>query len=272
MQIFKPSEKYTDLSLTTHLAVGAHQDDIEFGMYHGILQCYRSEKNFFTGVTLTDGAGSPRAGIYADYTDEQMKEIRVIEQNNAASVGQYLAQYQLGYTSDQVRDRENVKLIDDLVNIIETTRPKIIYTHNLADKHSTHVAVGLRVIEALRKCRYKPEEIYGCEGWRSLDWLPDSQKIRLNVSGRLNLESALLGIFDSQISGGKKYDSATVGRRLSNATYGDSHAVDSAKSVSLAMNLMPLINDINLDISEYVTMYINEFSNEVQSMLKDLLC
>ena len=52
------------LAKTTHLAVGAHQDDIEFMAMHGILECFRQTDRWFSGITVTDGAGSPRSGPY----------------------------------------------------------------------------------------------------------------------------------------------------------------------------------------------------------------
>ena len=42
----------------SHLAIGAHQDDLEFMAFHGINTCYGDEGLWFGGVTCTDGAGS----------------------------------------------------------------------------------------------------------------------------------------------------------------------------------------------------------------------
>ena len=74
------------LGRTTHLAVGAHQDDIEFMALHGILQCFNQKDRWFSGITVTDGRGSPRAGAYKDYSDEEMCKVRVLEQRKAALV------------------------------------------------------------------------------------------------------------------------------------------------------------------------------------------
>jgi len=59
--------------------------------------------------------------------------------------------------------------------------------------------------------------------WRDLDWLVDSDKAPFDVSEHENLQAALLGVFDSQIAGGKRYDLASMGRRRANATYFESH-------------------------------------------------
>jgi hypothetical protein len=61
--------------------------------------------------------------------------------------------------------------------------------------------------------------VLGCEVWRNLDWLLDEDKQGLPVDDRPNLAAALSGVFDSQISGGKRYDLAVQGRRLANATF-----------------------------------------------------
>ncbi len=69
---------------TTHLAVGAHQDDIPIMAHDGILRCFGRSDQWLLGVTVTDGAGSSRSGLYGDYTDEQMQEVRIEEEKKAA--------------------------------------------------------------------------------------------------------------------------------------------------------------------------------------------
>ena len=71
----------------THLCVAAHFDDVEFMAYHGVLECFGKEDAWFASAVMTDGAGSPRSGLYGDYTDEQMKAVRIKEQRKAAVVG-----------------------------------------------------------------------------------------------------------------------------------------------------------------------------------------
>src|SRR6188768_1841456 len=83
------------LARTTHLCVAAHQDDIEIMAYHGIAECFGSADKWFSGVVVTNGAGSPRSGIYGSYTDEQMQDVRRLEQRKAALVGEYSIQLQL---------------------------------------------------------------------------------------------------------------------------------------------------------------------------------
>ena len=116
----------------------------------------------------------------------------------------------------------------------------------------------------------RPEKVLGCEVWRALDWLVDGDKVALPVGGRDNLASALLGVFDSQIAGGKRYDLATLGRRRANATYFQSHAVDQAQAIIFGMDLTPLIVDTTIDPLEFAVSHIREFEEEVRNRFAKL--
>jgi len=260
------------LARTTHMGIVAHPDDLEMACYDGILKCFGKKDQWFAGVVVTDGAGSPRADLYANYTNEQMVQVRAAEQKKAAVIGEYGAQALLGYTSAAVKDAKSRGVIEDLKQLLEAARPEIVYTHNPADKHDTHVAVALRLIQALRElpADMRPKACYGCESWRDLDWPCDEDKIVFDVSAHENLATALLEVFDSQICGGKRYDLAALGRRRAHATMLASHATDAATSMIFALDLTPLINDAALSISDYVNSYITRFAAEVQERLEKL--
>jgi LmbE family N-acetylglucosaminyl deacetylase len=257
----------------THLGVGAHQDDLEFMAFHGIIACYHSDDQWFGGVTCTNGSGSARTGEYAKYTDDEMMKVRVQEQRQAAVVGHYGAMFQLDFPSKIVKDAANPALKDDLKTILSATRPRVVYTHNPADKHETHIAVVIPLIQAIRELPQdqRPDAVHGCEVWRNLDWMMDDEKVAHNVGGYDNLAAALNGLFDSQIAGGKRYDLAVQGRRAANATFFDSHSVDQSNSVAFAMDLTPLIKDDSLDIVEYVTGFIDRFKADVVKKLSKQL-
>jgi len=272
---FIPDGKDVDTALerTTHLAIAAHQDDIEIMAYDGILKCFGSDKNWFGAVVVTNGAGSARNGIYADYSDEDMQKVRKVEQKKAAYVGEYSALALLDYTSSQVKSAGSREIIDELKGIIKKAGAEVIYTHNPADKHDTHLGVVTKVIQAIRELpkEQRPKKLYGCEVWRNLDWVMDSQKVVFDVSAHPNLSAALVGVFDSQIAGGKRYDLATTGRRLANATYSASHSVDQSDALSYAIDLTPLIEDDSLSIIEYIRGYIRSFEEDVINKLNSVL-
>ncbi len=271
-ELFIPDgmEETAALARTTHLAIGAHQDDLEIMAYDGIVECYQQPDKWYTGVVVTNGGGTPRSGIYGNYSDEDMIVVRNKEQKKAAYVGDFAAQFLLAFPSSMVKDPADQGPINDLVALIEATKPEIVYTHNLADKHDTHIGVTLKTIAALRKvsAEAKPKKVYGCEVWRDLDWMVDDDKIAFNVSERENLQMALVGVFDSQIAGGKRYDLATMGRRRAHATYHQSHGVDECTGVSFAMDLTPLIEDDTLDPLTFVQGYLNNFLSDVTERVK----
>ncbi|MHB8994136.1 MAG: PIG-L deacetylase family protein [Armatimonadota bacterium] len=268
-QLFIPdgTEPQAAIARTTEMAVMAHQDDIAIGAMYGILRCFGKTDEWFAGVTVTNGAGSPRDDLYANYSDEQMRLVRADEEKKAAYVAEYGACYLLDYGSSAVKDASQPDLVEELKAIICAAKPKIIYTHNLADKHDTHVAVALRLITALREvpADCQPEAVWGCEVWRDLDWMTDEDKVLLDCTPHENLAAAVMAVYDSQICGGKRYDLATAGRRKAHATYFASHGTDDSQSLNFGMDLTPLLKDKSLAPMDLLNKYIASFQAEVNA-------
>ena len=261
------------LSRTTHLGIGAHQDDLEFMAFHGILACYDRTDLWFGGVTITDGRGSSRAGQFKDWSDDQIAAERVREQEAAAVIGQYSFIAQLGFGSAAVRDAGQTAVRNDLRRIFEATRPEVVYLHNLADKHDTHIGCALRSIEAMRQLPKadRPKMVYGCEVWRDLDWLVDEEKTAMPISARPELARALNEVFATQIAGGKRYDLAVLGRRTANATFSNAHSTDQESAMQWAMDLTPLVQDDSLDPVAYTVGFIDRLKADVTArILKSL--
>ena len=261
------------LARVTHLGIGAHQDDLEFMAFHGIVECYQKDAKWFGGVTCTNGAGSARDGAYADYTDEQMQEVRREEQDAAAKLGEYGAMVHLDHPSSAIKSSEDTTLKDDLLAILQATQPEVVYTHNPCDKHFTHIGVTVATLQALRElpADQRPKQVIGCEVWRDLDWMSDDEKVVMDVSGHDDFAAKLNACFDSQIAGGKRYDLAVIGRRSANATFFDSHSTDDSNQVIFGLDLTPLIVDDSLDIVEYVLGFVQRFQEDVRSKLQNRL-
>ena len=254
----------------THLGIGAHQDDLEFMAFHGILECFADPENWFGGVTCTNGGGCARTGPYREYTNEDMMAIRRREQDAAAVIGQYGVMIQLDHASSAVKEPKSAALREDLAQILSGMQPRVVYTHNPADKHDTHIGVVVAVLEALRGLPRdrRPGRVIGCEVWRDLDWLPDAEKVVMDVSGRDNLAAALNGVFDSQVAGGKRYDLAAIGRRAANASFFESHASDTASQLSFGMDLTPLVEQETMDIADYACGFIEKFNADVRRKIR----
>lgn len=265
----------TALERTTHLAIGAHQDDLEIFAYHGISTCYDSGGQWFGGITVTDGGGSARTGPYAHYSDEQMKAVRFEEQNRAADIGRYSFQAQLGLPSSEVKAASpSHAVVKVLAQFLRSCRPHTLYLHNPADKHPSHLAVLTHCVSALRALEpeLRPERIYGCEVWRGLDWLRDADKIALPTDAHPELSRQLLDVFASQIVGGKSYTTATLGRRQANATFFQSHQVDGATSLTFAMDLQPLMDEPELTLHDLALRHVNALREDVQAAYTSLPC
>lgn len=253
------------LARTTHLCVIAHQDDIEINAYPAVTECLGRADRFFTGVVMTNGAGSARTGKFAHVTDAEMQVIRRDEQRAAAVLGNYNLQLQLAHPSSDVKQAGHAGVTADLAAIFGGCRPEVVYLHQPADKHDTHVACFLRCIEALRALPRdrRPARVLGVEGWRDLDWLADNEKVAMDASANPELAAKLVGVFESQIAGGKRYDLAAMGRRLANATFFNSHATDATNAISLAMDLTPLVRDDTLSVREFALAHIDRLRADV---------
>lgn len=264
------TDPWTALRRVTHLGIVSHQDDLEIAAYHGITECFHRENEWFGGVVVTDGGGSPRKGDYADHTDEEMQQVRLLEQRKAAYVGEYGFMAQLGYPSDEIKKSQDGPVVEDLKFILEHAQPRTLYLHNPCDRHDTHVATFHRCLEALRALpqEMRPQKVYGCEVWRKLDWLLTEDKVMLRVDKHPHLLRPLLGVFDSQISGGKRYDLAEEGLRHANATYFDSHTTDKTSLLTFAMDLTPLVQDDSLDVADFTLGFVRRLEQDVAQRLK----
>jgi LmbE family N-acetylglucosaminyl deacetylase len=260
------------LARTTHLCVGAHQDDIEIMAHAGITECLGRSDRHFTGVVVTNGSTSPRAGEYANVTDAQMIVIRREEQRKAAALGQYNLQLQLGHSSADVKAKGHAGVFADLKTIFGGCAPEVVYLHQPADKHPTHIGVLLRCLEAIRAlpAAQRPKRVLGCEVWRDLDWLLDADKVALDASAQPELALELLKVFASQVAGGKRYDLATAGRRAANATYHTPHGTDRMTAITWAMDLTPLVRDESLSPLDFTLKHVDGLRSDIATRLKDM--
>jgi len=275
VEVFLPDGESLEAALarTTHMGIAAHQDDLEIMAFAGIRAHLENEDEWFTGIILGDGRGSPRAGAYAQTTDDEMRSLRHREQNCAALLGRYSAVLQLDYPSSALKDPKQEEATQELSSLLAIARPNVVYTHNLADRHMTHVAVALRTIAALRCLSedLRPRQFYGCEVWGDLDWLTAKDRVCLTTDGHDAVAEELLAIFQTQLSGGKRYDLATLGRRRAQATFTDSHRVDQVGAVTLAMDLTPLLRDSTISPAQLVSEHIARFTDDVHERIASFL-
>lgn len=265
-------DAWAALRRVTHLCIAAHPDDIEIMAYAGIAACLEEPGQAFGGVVVTDGAGSSRSGPYAGVGDAAMRDLRRAEQRRAADLGRYAIQIQLGHASADAKTPGHAGVAADLARIVQACDPAVVYLHNPADRHDTHVAVLCRSLEALRaRGAGRPvPRVLGCEVWRDLDWLTDGDKVALDASARPELAQALLAVFDSQIAGGKRYDLAALGRRRAHATYRDAHAADAATALTWAIDLTPLLHDAALSLEQHTLAAIDRLREDVRARLARL--
>ena len=257
------------LARTTHLAIGAHHDDLEIAAYPAIESCFENPDAWFAGVVVTDGRGSSRTGPYENYSDDEIREIRRREQIRAAMLGDYSVVIQLDYQSNEIKEGINYGLVADLEAVLVAAGAGEVTSHQPLDRHATHIAVFYHVLEALRRLpkEQKPETFLGAEVWGKLDWLSSTQKLTLDSGRREHLAQALIGVFDSQIAGGKRYDLGEIGHRHANATYGESHTSDEFSQASLAVDLSGLLDDPARSARQFALNAVERFRDETEQRL-----
>lgn len=252
----------------THLGIGAHPDDLEFSFLHGIESCFEEDQRGFAGVTVTHGGGSLRL---EGQSPGELIAVRRQEQRAAAAVGRYALLAQLGYASSDLADgARSAQLIRELRALLSATCPEVVYLHAPTDRHRSHLAVLRHALAALRQlpAQERPAQVWGCEGWRDLDWLSDADRVALPVGRREHLGAALAGLFDSQIASGKRYDLAVAGRRRAHASFSDPRGEDPAAGITLAVDLTPLIQGDDLSLETFVDGLHERFRAECRDQLE----
>jgi LmbE family N-acetylglucosaminyl deacetylase len=176
----------------------------------------------------------------------------------------------VAHPSSDVKRSGHPGVAADLSAIFSGCLPEVVFLHNPADKHDTHVAVLLRCLEAIRSlpADRRPARVLGCEVWRDLDWLLDADKVALDSGRDPELALKLLAVFDSQISGGKRYDLAAMGRRCANATFHTSHATDRLSGITWAVDLTPVTRDGGPSIRDFTAALVSRLGADVSQRLK----
>ena len=258
------------LRRTTHLGIGTHPDDNEIMAYNGIGICYDKEDRWFTGVVITKGEGGTKEGPYKDLTNEELARIRHDELLKAAKIGNFLALVGLNYTSQELKKDRRSDVRADLIHILDTTRPEVVYINNLFDAHDTHLSAALRSIEALRDISpvFIPQLVYGCEITESLDWCPE--KIQLDVSMYPEVAHQILYIFQSQSENNRNYPHATISRWESQATFDRANKYG-PKRISYAMDLTTLIKDKGIDLEGFIQEKTQSYALRKIRNLKEML-
>jgi LmbE family N-acetylglucosaminyl deacetylase len=234
----------------------------------GIQRGYRASKYTFACVVTTDGADSERSGRYARATDRKMTSVVVAEQKRAANIGRYHAVYFMNYSTEEVRDQENEDIVNEYVEIIKELKPRIIYTHSLLDRHPSHVAVAVKVINALRSMKKgdQPKVLYGCESERDLDWVNPEKVVTFNISKNLRLQRQLISAHKSS-NMSRDFVNAAIGRRLVNAVFNRDEKKKSAKLTAKAINMTTLLRRKDFPIKRYAMSFVDDLYTDINDMM-----
>lgn len=256
----------------SHLAIGAHPDDVEIFAFNAIQQCYKSEDKHFAAVICSNGSGAPAYGKFKEKSKNEIVQIRNEEQQKAAQIGQYTGLVHFNQESETLK-QGNAVFIKDLKVLLEFLKPEYIYTHSPFDDHKTHRCTLRACLQALKMIEDKSwlKGLFACEVWGSLDWLPKQYKYVLGENKSEDLQMRLLECFYSQnIGSQKRYDLGTIGRKLGNATFFESDKGNQYTHQSYAIDLSSVIKQDNVDVSNYCSQIVSDYHESIKSKLVDL--
>ncbi|MCI5073059.1 PIG-L family deacetylase [bacterium] len=256
----------------SHLAIGAHPDDVEIFAYNAIEACYQSKEKNFAAIICTNGSGAPKYGEYKNKSKDEIIQIRKMEQQKAAQLGQYSGLIHFNHESEVVKNKSDI-LLNDLKLLLDYFKPNYIFTHNPFDAHATHRYTLLACLKALKAIDHQAwlKGFFACEVWGSLDWLPSQFKYVLGENNSEELQKQLLNCFYSQNVGSqKRYDLGTVGRKQGNATFFESDQGNRYTHQSYAIDLLPVLNDSQHSLVEYCQQIVLAFQASVDKNLIDL--
>jgi LmbE family N-acetylglucosaminyl deacetylase len=263
--VFCPYERsfQTALSMTTEVGIAAHPDDLELSMFPGITACFRDEDRWFTGIVCTNGIGCPILPRYAEFSKSDFIRLRWQEQCHAANYGNYAAV--IGLKAEDSPYFRGETVVDQITGYLELARPETVYTHDPADGHPHHIQVCQAVVDAVRRLpeAIRPKYVYGCEGWRSMDWIPPDLRACFDVSGHEELGASLIQVYATQDAG--LLEGFVLRRRVNAAIVSQVTGVP-LTSVINAVDLRPLIRDEKQDVLTFTAGLVGRFYASVAKL------
>ncbi len=255
----------TKVPATTNLlAIASHHDDIELMAMDGVLKAYGSKKYAFYACVVGDASNCNKIGKYADCSDKELMETRNQEQARASQIGEYEDLILLKKSQSDIEDLDNTTIVKELQKIILDINPDVVYTHNIFDRNLSHVRLALKVIEAILALpeESRPRLLYGCEIFRSLDWLPERYRVNFDISDNKEIQSRLIGVYDTMAEHSQNFAKAVVGRKLSNATFLGDKMGEEDKMLWFGLNLTPVISK-GIPLKDYVIKILNDYNKEM---------
>jgi len=261
----------TKVPTTTNLlAIAAHHGDIELMAMDGVLKAYGSKKYDFFACVVGDASNCNKTGKYAEFTDKELLEARIQEQSRASQIGEYADLILLKKSQADIEDLDNTAIVKELQKLILDVNPDVVYTHNIFDRNMSHSRLALKVIEAILNLPEdsRPRLLYGCEIFGSLDWVPEKYRVNFDISDNKDIQSRLIGVYDTMAEFSFNFTKAVAGRKTANATFQESLMGQEDKLTWYGINLTPIINK-GISIKEYIVKILNDYNKEMLDILEN---
>ncbi|MCB0394873.1 MAG: hypothetical protein KDD25_09945, partial [Bdellovibrionales bacterium] len=177
----------------------------------------------------------------------------------------------LGKPSSSVK-RCEPQVVSDIAEIIKCLKPQNLVTHSPFDFHSTHVATVACVFLALMKLKAdeRPQKVFGCEVWGSLDWVPSRFRVLRPTGFDIEWEKKLIGFHRSQVTSEKDYALGALGRRLANAVFSEQKENSKSNGGIWSLDLTQAMEGgLDRYCEEVLAAFSAERMNELNNYKKD---
>ncbi len=233
--------------------IGTHADDGVLLGFPAIWDGFLDQNLSVRSVVVTDGAGAPqRANGGRVRSKNLLRLTRRLEEIKVGTLARYAGVTFLDYSSATVKDSASTEPTLALYDTLLQCVPAEVWTHSPLDEHESHRAVLERVVQAIQMLPFESRpKLRAGEVWCSHAGIAKPWKVRFDVSDGLWLARRLLRQYRSQLEA-RWYDRGAIARWIGNATFEESHEVQTAHAVVFALDLTRLIDKHPLTIPEYV--------------------
>lgn len=207
------------MSSESALIISPHPDDLEIGMGGTAAKMTESGAQV-ASLVVTDGRRSTNV---SGLSEDQVSELRKAEVRKATGFLGLDVLILLGL-HDVAGDNLSV-LKGEFAKVIKKVRPSEIYIpHPEIDKHPTHRAVSLAVMEVMREMSQAGAEIPGSI-WCYEVWTPFPSYDRIeDISKYIDVKSSAINAHKSQLEY-KNYTEGILGLNRYRAVFDERHGV-----------------------------------------------
>ena len=224
-------------SASSVVVISPHPDDDVIGM-GGTMRLLADKGTNVFSVYITDGSSKI-------FKDRKISEVRQKEAVNALGVVRAKAGFFLKHKSGKL---SFLKIIEDIIEVLDVIRPKTLYVTSPFEKHSTHLKITSMTIKAVRQIKNYCPEFWGYSVWAGV--LGVHKVKAVDISKVINIKKKAIRMHKSQLNY-KDYTSGIIGRNRYEGVFLNSHSKKNFEYAETFVNMKDMVNIRNLKLKGF---------------------